>query len=80
MIATEALADRCPQWLDSGGRRVSCIPVADGSDASFTDSGRRVEIRLTLAKRNHVGALIAQLRGASRHDLGLRGTDEFEPF
>jgi len=80
MIATQALANCFPQWLDSGDRRVFRLPVADCPDASFTDRGRRVEIRLALAERNHIGALIAQLGGASRHDLGLRGTDDLEPF
>lgn len=66
--------------LDSGDRRVLRLPGTDGPDASFTDNGRRIEIRLALAERDHIGSLISQLGGASRHDLGLRGTDEFEPF
>lgn len=80
MIATEALANCCPQLLDSGDRRVLRLPGTDGPDASFTDDGQRIEIRLALAERDHIGSLISQLGGASRHDLGLRGTDDLEPF
>lgn len=69
-----------PAIACSGDRRVLRLPGTDGPDASFTDDGRRIEIRLALAERDHIGSLISQLGGASRHDLGLRGTHDLEPF
>lgn len=59
MIATEALANCYPQLLDPGDRRVLRLPGTDGPDDSFTDNGRRIEIRLALAERDHIGSLIS---------------------
>lgn len=60
--------------------RVSCAAFLDRADTGFPDGQGRVEIRLALAQRNHVGTLLAQLGGTRGHGLGLGGADGFEPL